>query len=261
MFDGGIAEETLEISPRARRGRSKSHFLEGKSARGILVVCANALFYYCLCLAELSGGYDSTLALSLVKKPHVEAVGFSVEFPFYEFRFEAPAQRIVAESLGVKRTAFSGLDLFPFSPWTRAPRFDEPSLFVTGIRHAERAAEFAARHKAAKLYTGHGGDHLFNLDLTKQEPLAGSLELVVFSTHGWYIVNSNRKAFQKPKWRERKNGLFVYDARRDVWIKETFGVTLRTPFTDLAVFQPPAPGARSANQRTSNLINRYWPRR
>jgi hypothetical protein len=39
------------------------------------------------------------------------------------------------------------------------------------------------------------------------------------------------------QWTRRDTGCFVYDARQDVWAKEQYGLTLRSPFTDLAVFQ------------------------
>jgi hypothetical protein len=41
---------------------------------------------------------------------------------------------------------------------------------------------------------------------------------------------------QAPSWRQRRTGCFVYDARQDVWAKENFGITVRTPFSDLALF-------------------------
>ncbi len=36
---------------------------------------------------------------------------------------------------------------------------------------------------------------------------------------------------------DRSLGTFVYDARPDVWVKETHGPALRTPFADLGVFR------------------------
>jgi hypothetical protein len=41
----------------------------------------------------------------------------------------------------------------------------------------------------------------------------------------------------QPTWRRRSLGCFIYDARQDIWVKEVFGATLRTPFTDLALFR------------------------
>ena len=45
------------------------------------------------------------------------------------------------------------------------------------------------------------------------------------------------EAMERTPWRHRRLGTFVYDAAQDVWVKETFGATVRTPFTDLAVFR------------------------
>ncbi len=184
-------------------------------------------------IVELSGGYDSTLAAAAARSPVHVMRGISVEFPYYEFRFEAPVQRAVAAAMGIPRAVLDGTELFPFAPWQHPPRFDEPAVFVTGIRHAERVAGFATAHDATRIYVGHGGDQLFNTDLDGLEPMAASPSRAPFTRGAWRAV---RQA-QEPAWRRRSTGCFVYDARQDVWVKETFGPTLRTPFSDNAVFR------------------------
>jgi asparagine synthetase B (glutamine-hydrolysing) len=182
---------------------------------------------------ELSGGYDSTLAGAAARSPSHAMRGISVEFPYYEFRFEAPVQQAVAAALGIPRTVLDGTDLFPYAPWDRPPRFDEPSVFVTGIRHAERVAAFAQAQGAARIYVGHGGDQLFSTDLGRVEPIAHVPSRLAFPRETRRAIARTRQ----PQWRRRSTGCFVYDARPDVWVKETFGATIRTPFSDLALFR------------------------
>lgn len=184
-------------------------------------------------VVELSGGYDSTLAAAAARSPANAMRGISVEFPYYEFRFEATVQRAVAAAMDIPRSVLDGTQLFPYAPWEHPPRFDEPAVFVTGIRHAEQVAGFAASHDATTIYVGHGGDQLFSTDLDGLEPMAARPNRAPFTREAWRAV---RQA-QAPAWRRRSTGCFVYDARQDVWIKETFGPTLRTPFSDNAVFR------------------------
>lgn len=185
---------------------------------------------------ELSGGYDSTLAAS-ARASHHAMLGVSVEFPFYEFRFEAAVQRAAGIALGIPRTALDGTRLFPYSPWTVPPRFDEPSVYVTGIRHAEVVGEFAEAAGATRIYTGHGGDHLFGVDLTDDESETSSFARAAFSGVAWRTIRAASEQLGDPRWRRRAEGCFVYDARHDVWAKERFGTTVRTPFTDLALMR------------------------
>ena len=184
-------------------------------------------------VVELSGGYDSTLAAAAARSMTNVMRGISVEFPYYEFRFEAPVQRAVAAAMAIPRAVLDGTDLFPYAPWDHPPRFDEPAVFVTGIRHAEQVAGFAASHGATRIYVGHGGDQLFSTDLGGLEPMAASPDRAPFARQAWRAVRQT----EEPAWRRRSTGCFVYDARQDVWVKETFGPTLRTPFSDNAVFK------------------------
>jgi asparagine synthetase B (glutamine-hydrolysing) len=189
------------------------------------------------CVLELSGGFDSTLAGAAARTPHNRMLGVSVEFPYYEFRFEAATQRAVAAELDIPRTVFDGTQMFPYAPWEHPPRFDEPSVFVTGIRHAEQVAVFAAAHGATRIYMGHGGDQLFSTDLTAPDTLTREPARPAFTRQGWPAVKRALARIRHPQWRRRTNGCFVYDACQDVWVKETFGASIRTPFTDLAVLR------------------------
>jgi hypothetical protein len=51
------------------------------------------------------------------------------------------------------------------------------------------------------------------------------------------VVAAAIAAIRASPWQYRGLGTFVYDARQDVWVKETFGPVIRTPFSDLAVFR------------------------
>ena len=186
---------------------------------------------------ELSGGFDSTLAGAAARTPYNTMRGVSVEFPYYEFRFERPVQQAVGAALGIPRIVLDGAEMFPYAPWEKPPRFDEPAIFVTGIRHVEKVAGLAAAHNATRIYMGHGGDQLFSTDLTADEPVSRALARAPFSRDTWHVLRQAMAQIQKSLWRRRSTGCFVYDARQDVWVKEAFGASVRTPFSDIALFR------------------------
>jgi asparagine synthetase B (glutamine-hydrolysing) len=187
-------------------------------------------------VVELSGGFDSTLAAAIPARAGMR--GISVVFPYYEFRFESAVQRATAEHLGVERLEVDGMELFPYSAPEVPARFDEPSVFVTGIRHAERVARFARDAGAQCIYNGHGGDQLFATDLLAQETVVGNPpSRAPFSASAWTSISRATEELRRSPWMDRRLATFVYDARPDVWVKETFGPTLRTPFSDLRVFR------------------------
>lgn len=184
---------------------------------------------------EVSGGFDSTLAAAIPSRQAMR--GVSACFPYYEFRFEEEVQHETAQFLGIPREKLDGLDLFPYSPPSVPVRFDEPSVFVTGIRHVEAVARFAAKYGAERIYTGHGGDQCFSTDLLDQEPLVENLiHSGPFSRDAWKVVKRGIELTRSSPWIERSIGTLVYDARPDVWVRETFGATMRTPFSDRHVF-------------------------
>jgi asparagine synthetase B (glutamine-hydrolysing) len=187
-------------------------------------------------VVEASGGFDSTLAAAIPCRRGMR--GVSVMFPYYEFRFERAVQQATAEYLGIPRDELDGTRLFPYSPASVPVRFDEPSVFVTGIRHAEEVARYAARCGAERIYTGHGGDQCFATDLLEREPLvSNSLESGPFSSKAWSVVRRAMDIMRGSDSLDRSLGTLVYDARPDVWIRETFGPAHRTPFSDLRVFR------------------------
>lgn len=187
---------------------------------------------------ELSGGFDSTLAGSAAQGPANTMHGVSVEYPYYEFRFEAPIQREVGTALAIDRHVIDGTTILPYSPAERTPRFDEPTVFVTGIGHAERVAAFATGYAASKIYMGHGGDQIFSTDLLESEKVAfPSLDHALFTHDLQRRFGAAMNRLRNPEWLRRSSGCFVYDARQDIWVKETFGATIRTPFADLALFR------------------------
>lgn len=202
-------------------------------------------------LVELSGGFDSTLAAAAALRPGHRMHGVSAAFPYYEFRFEELVQQAVARSLGVTRTVIDGEATFPYTPAIRSVRFDEPAVFVTGIRHAEIVGELAAERGATHVYNGHGGDQLFATDLTEAESFAPRRpSRGPFSSAAWRTMRRAAEEIERASAsRDRRAATFVYDARQDVWIKETFDAVLRSPFTDLAMFRAAEAWSRHCRAR------------
>jgi asparagine synthetase B (glutamine-hydrolysing) len=187
-------------------------------------------------MVELSGGYDSTLAATFARSDRSELYGVSVHFPHYEFRLEEDVQQRAARAMGVSRDVIDGTTVFPYAPAGQWPRFDEPTTFVTGIRHAELVAEHARARGASLLYVGHGGDQLFSTDLTSSEPTGRPPHRAGLSPRARQTAAAIA-AEHSSSWRGRSTGCFVYDGRQDIWAKERFGITVRSPFADLALFQ------------------------
>ena len=186
---------------------------------------------------EVSGGFDSTLAAAAIRPRH-PMFGVSVAFPYYEFRFESEIQAATARTLEIERLEFDGTDLFPYAPAQQPAAFEEPSVFITAIRHSEQVARFAADRGAERIYMGHGGDQCFSTDLGQREALvANPPGRGPFDRGAWRVVAAAIAAIRSSPWLDRGLGTFVYDARQDVWVKETFGPVIRTPFADLAVFR------------------------
>jgi asparagine synthetase B (glutamine-hydrolysing) len=186
---------------------------------------------------EVSGGFDSTLAATTLERTQT-IHGISSVYPYYEFRSEVETQKRVAEALGLPRTVLDGTTLFPYAPTDRRVRWDEPSVFVTGARHAEQVATFAAANKAQRIYMGHGGDQCFATDLCTTEGLVNNPPgRGPFSAAAWRSLSDAMMQTRRSAWLHRGTGTFLYDARQDVWVKERFGATIRTPFTDLRIFR------------------------
>jgi asparagine synthetase B (glutamine-hydrolysing) len=229
-------ERPIEIAPLTHDGDADPAFLE-TSLRAAFDDFTALQARVRRSILELSGGIDSTLAGATALGKGQQMLGLSVEFPYYEFRFEREAQQAVARCLQIERRALDGTSLFPYAPVAESSRFDEPTLFTTGVAHAAAVARQAAEHGAEVIYMGHGGDSVFcnNLDLPEDVP--GRVERDAFTSDGWQRLGQVLGPLQGELWRRRTSGCFVQDAQQDVWVREAFGVTVRTPFTDRAVFR------------------------
>src|SRR5690606_34071866 len=97
----------------------------------------------------------------------------------------------------------------------------------------------AAERGATHVYNGHGGDQLFATDLTEAESFAPRRpSRGPFSSAAWRTMRRAAEEIERASAsRDRRAATFVYDARQDVWIKETFDAVLRSPFTDLAMLR------------------------
>jgi hypothetical protein len=190
-------------------------------------------------LVEVSGGFDSALAAApSAHGTRTGMHGISVHYPFYEFRFERALQEATAKAFGLPRVELDGTSMYPYTPAETAARFDAPSVFVTGIRHAELVGRHAASLGAQRLYMGHGGDQTFATDLLASEAFVTNPPARhPFTAGAWRVVQQALDDMRTSAWRDRRRGTFVYDAAQDLWVKETFGATVRTPFTDLALFR------------------------
>jgi hypothetical protein len=85
---------------------------------------------------------------------------------------------------------------------------------------------------------GHGGDQCFATDLTAREALvANPPSKGPFTRAAWRVVNRAMHDIRSSPFTDRRAATFVYEARQDVWVKEMFGPTIRTPFSDLQIFR------------------------
>lgn len=186
---------------------------------------------------ELSGGFDSTLAGTAVLPNQESMYGISAVYPYYEFKYEESLQKLVADSMKINRTLIDGTVLFPYSKVTKHPWLDEPSKFMTGAKFTESIGEFASSVNATKIYVGHGGDDLFDTDTNDLRLIDAQLDKSFFTKRAYQIITSVINKMIRPEWRHNNTGLFTYDGRLDTWVKETFSVSIRSPFSDLSVFR------------------------
>ena len=185
-------------------------------------------------LVELSGGFDSTLAANAARSNGVELTGVSVHFPYYEFRFEDALQAAVAHSLGISRVRIDGTTDFSFAPSEWSPKLDEPAVSVIGLKHAVAVASLASSEGMRRILVGHGGDQLFCEQLLEPHATFHPLERSAFSLEAWRVAELARALMESsPAFMKRSSLTFLYDARLDVALKENFGTTTRSPFTDL----------------------------
>ena len=185
-------------------------------------------------VAELSGGFDSTLAAIATRTHGVELLGVSVHFPYYEFRFEEDIQRAVAKSLAISRVRLDGTTLFSYAPPDWWPKLDEPATSVIGLKRDLAVARLASSEGIDRVFVGHGGDQLFSDDMLEPLPPPIPLARAAFSKAGWQEVEHVRELMQSiPKFLKRSVLTHLHDARLDVAMKEAFGTITRSPFIDL----------------------------
>jgi hypothetical protein len=234
-FTGGsVRQDPIEFPLRASPGAADRQAVS-EAVRGAFEAFGRAQ-PTATAVLELSGGFDSTLAGAAAARAGASLHGVSVEFPYYEFRFEPGVQQATASHLGIGRTVLDGTTLFPYSPLAHPALFDEPTVFVTGMRHAETVASVAAWLHASRIYMGHGGDQLFSTNLAEPEATAAPPSRGPYSRRAWQQVRRAVELGHSDAWRRRTTACFVYDARQDIVMKERWGLTIRTPFTDLAVW-------------------------
>jgi len=188
---------------------------------------------------ELSGGFDSTLAAIAAKRYGVALQGISVNFPFYEFRYEEAIQKQVAKELGVNRDQFLGSDFYAYANPDWWPQLDEPATSIIAIKRDLTMAKYAADRGIHRLLVGQGGgDQLFSENMSLPVPEPVSLTRQAFNEAGWQLFKTEKQKMQPAKkYLQRSMLTYLHDARLDVVLKESFGTHTRSPFSDLAVIR------------------------
>ena len=198
---------------------------------------AETLESYSSLYAEISGGFDSTVAFLGALKKGFSLSGVSVIFPYYEFRYEDKIQQKAASKLNINRKVLDGELLLPYAPAEWKPRLGEPAITVTGLKNAIETAKLAKASDAECLLVGHGGDQVFSANLFQKEHCYYALDKGAFSDAGWRRIKSATSVITSDQgWLDRATGCFVYDARLDLAVKSRYGVVTRTPFSDLEFF-------------------------
>jgi asparagine synthetase B (glutamine-hydrolysing) len=83
---------------------------------------------------------------------------------------------------------------------------------------------------------GQGGDQLFSENMLQPIPAPTPLARGAFSASGWREVERARGLMHaSPVFFKRSTLTYLHDARLDVVMKEAFGASTRSPFTDLDV--------------------------
>ena len=186
-------------------------------------------------LLELSGGFDSTIAAIAARRHGIELVGVSEHLPYYEFRFEEGIQRDVASSLAMSRVCLDGTAFFSFAPSDWWPKIDEPAIAVIRLKRALETARLALSEGLDRVFVGHGGDQLFAEDILDRDTPPYAFARGAFSKVAWPELEREQALIESSPFFLRRSCLtFSYDARFDAVLKEAYGTTTRSPFTDLA---------------------------
>jgi len=185
-------------------------------------------------LVELSGGFDSTLAAIAARSHGIDLLGVSVQFPYYEFRFEEEIQLAVANALSIPRLCLDGTELFAYAPPDWWPRLDEPATSMIGLKRDLTIARIASTESIDRILVGQAGDQLFSEDMLEPVPLSTTLARGAFSQRAWQEIEHAREIMQaNPSFLKRTTLTYLHDGRLDLALKEALGPTTITPFSDL----------------------------
>ncbi|WP_405495765.1 hypothetical protein [Nocardia sp. NBC_00511] len=185
-------------------------------------------------LLELSGGFDSTIAAVGARAHGVDLFGVSESMPFYEFRFEEGIQDSVANILGITRVCIDGTKHFVYAPTDWRPRLDEPSIGVLRLKRDLTVARVALQEGIDRIIVGHGGDQLFAEELLDRERSPRPLNPGAFSDAAWRRIQRTVETARLDPLMKRSTLTFSHSSQFDVAFKEKFGITTRSPFTDVA---------------------------
>lgn len=188
-------------------------------------------------IVELSGGMDSTLAAWSVLRQGGSLSGVSISFPFYEFRFEDAIQIETARALGLERIAVDGRDLYAYAPCATRLPLDEPAVLSMISRREQSFARIARERGAHTVYVGEGGDQLLSEHLFEPMSIDDQLDTGALQPQVRAVFREVLRDMHAapPDYLKRSTLAFSYDARLAPAVKEVWGVTTRTPFTDLGM--------------------------
>jgi hypothetical protein len=229
---GCVSERPVDLAEAADAQHDRTHLVQ--ALRSAMDRFGRRQQGHPRALVELSGGFDSTVAAIAARAYGVELLGVSEHFPYYEFRFEEDIQSAVAQSLAISRVRLDGTALLCYAPSDWWPRLDEPAIAVIRLKRAVAVARLASGEGLDRVFIGHGGDQLFREDLLARETIAYPLARNAFSRAAWPGVERTWAVMQSsPSFLRRSTLTFSHDARFDVALKEAFGTTFRSPYTDL----------------------------
>lgn len=127
---------------------------------------------------EVSGGIDSTIVASRLKKlrPDAFETGLSIEYPYYEFRFERPKFiEPVYDMLGITPVWLDGASLGVFTP-SDLPYHDEPAFISIGMKQMELSFAAAGQAGADVIFNGQGGDQVMGVIAGEWQPPPDALK-------------------------------------------------------------------------------------
>jgi hypothetical protein len=184
---------------------------------------------------ELSGGMDSTLAAWSVRQHGARLLGISIAFPFYEFRYEDAMQLEAAQRLGVERLEVDGRSVYAFTPQDPRLPLDEPMIISMIAKRETTFAELARAAGADTILVGEGGDQLLSEHLLEPMRIEDHIDRRAIRPHSRAALDATVQAMRAAPtvYLKRSTMCYSYDARLMLAVKERWGVTTRTPFTDL----------------------------